>query len=93
MSLNRTKEEYNRMIIPIRCMGCGKLIADKWRWYQQELNKELAKQKALTKELPVELDGTEVIKTPEGELLKQLGMDKLCCRIHFLTHRDLIDKI
>ena len=27
------------MIIPIRCMGCGKVIADKWRYFQEELKK------------------------------------------------------
>ena len=77
------------MIIPIRCMGCGKLIADKWRYYQTKL-----KQKGvLQNENQKFIDGTEVIKTPEAEILNELGLTKLCCRIHFLTHRDLIDKI
>jgi DNA-directed RNA polymerase I, II, and III subunit RPABC5 len=77
------------MIIPIRCMGCGKLIADKWRHYQRELERARVQQK----EVQQFMDGTELIKTPEGEILKSLGIEKLCCRIHFLTHRDLIDKI
>ena len=27
------------MIIPIRCMSCGKTLADKWRFYQDEVKK------------------------------------------------------
>lgn len=79
------------MIIPVRCMGCGKLIADKWRFYQRELEK----QKVLEKESQqfMEVNGSEQLKTPEGDILIALGITKLCCRIPFLTHRDLIDKI
>lgn len=77
------------MIIPIRCMGCGKLIADKWRYYQQKLEEA----RVLNKETQQFMDGTEPVKTPEGDILTRLGIEKLCCRIHFLTHRDLIDKI
>jgi replication factor C subunit 2/4 len=29
------------MIIPIRCMSCGKTLADKWRFYQDEVKKVL----------------------------------------------------
>ncbi|NBP58859.1 hypothetical protein EBU71_20405 [bacterium] len=28
-------------------------------------------------------------KTPEGEVLDDLGMNKMCCRRHFLTHVDI----
>jgi DNA-directed RNA polymerase I, II, and III subunit RPABC5 len=28
-------------------------------------------------------------KTPEGEVLDELGMTKMCCRRHFLTHVDI----
>ena len=28
-------------------------------------------------------------KTPEGEVLDELGMRKMCCRRHFLTHVDI----
>jgi DNA-directed RNA polymerase subunit N (RpoN/RPB10) len=79
------------MIIPIRCMGCGKPIADKWRFYQ----KKIAEIRADRGEQPIFLEGKESdpIITPEGEVLKALGVTRPCCRKHFLTHRDLIDKI
>jgi DNA-directed RNA polymerase I, II, and III subunit RPABC5 len=30
-----------------------------------------------------------VDKTPEGEVLDELNMKKMCCRRHFLTHVDI----
>ena len=27
------------MIIPIRCFTCGKILGDKWNYYQKELEK------------------------------------------------------
>lgn len=30
-----------------------------------------------------------IVKTPEGHVLDNLGMKKLCCRRHFLTHVDI----
>jgi len=62
------------MIIPIKCFTCGMVIADKYRYY---VDKVLY----LTKEF--------VEKTPEGEVLDDLNMNKMCCRRHFLTHVDI----
>uniref|UniRef100_A0A6C0ERF8 Uncharacterized protein n=1 Tax=viral metagenome TaxID=1070528 RepID=A0A6C0ERF8_9ZZZZ len=28
-------------------------------------------------------------KTPEGDVLDELNMTKMCCRRHFLTHVDI----
>jgi len=81
------------MIIPIKCFTCGNVIADKYRFYQQEVRKrKLAKKFGddsndidkvvyLTKEFHD--------KTPEGEVLDELGIKKMCCRRHFLTHVDI----
>jgi DNA-directed RNA polymerase subunit N (RpoN/RPB10) len=83
------------MIIPIRCMGCGKLIADKWRWYQTRVN-QLRPQGPGSEgngAQTIFMDGTEAVKTPEGQALNELGLTRICCRKHFLTHRDLMDKI
>lgn len=77
------------MIIPIRCMNCGKTIADKWRWYQAELKKIKGDQS----DTPYYMDGTTVPDTPERRLLDQLGLTRYCCRKHFLTQKDLMDKI
>lgn len=81
------------MIIPIKCFTCGKLIANKYRFYLEEVRKrKLAKK--------TDLDDTNINKvlyltkefhekTPEGEVLDELKMNKMCCRRHFLTHVDI----
>jgi DNA-directed RNA polymerase subunit N (RpoN/RPB10) len=78
------------MIIPIRCMNCGKLIADKWRFYQRELSKQKGEAHA---EQRVYFDGTSIPETPEKKLLDVMNISRSCCRKHFLTQVDLIDKI
>lgn len=76
------------MIIPIRCMSCGNVIADKWSWYKNELSKRKAKpEERLT------MDGTQIPQSLELELMNRLGFKRPCCRKHFLTHVDLIEKI
>jgi DNA-directed RNA polymerase I, II, and III subunit RPABC5 len=70
-------------------MNCGKLIADKWRYYQAELKKLKGDQS----EVPYYMDGTTVPSTPEKKVLDELGLTRPCCRKHFLTQKDLIEKI
>ncbi len=76
------------MIIPVRCFECGKVIADKWRGYQREL-KKLKGDKDPER---VYFDGSRLQETPEKKLLDALELNQ-CCRTHFLTQVDLIDKI
>jgi DNA-directed RNA polymerase I, II, and III subunit RPABC5 len=77
------------MIIPIRCMSCGKTIADKWRYYQEEVKKR-KKDETLERYY---FDGNNIPITPEKEVLDLLNLKRPCCRKHFLTQIDLIDKI
>jgi len=77
------------MIIPIKCFTCGMVIADKYRYYQEEVRKKksakgidnINKVLYLTKEFKE--------KTPEGEVMDMLGLKKMCCRRHLLTHVDI----
>ena len=57
------------MIIPIRCMSCGKVIADKWRYFQEEV-KKLKKGESLERYY---FDGTNIPNTPEKEVLDKLS--------------------
>jgi DNA-directed RNA polymerase subunit N (RpoN/RPB10) len=80
------------MIIPVRCMNCGNVLADKWRTYQTEvarIRKMTGKESSST----IYMDATSVINTPEKIVLDKLGLRRYCCRKHFLTHVDLIEKI
>ena len=81
------------MIIPIKCFTCGMVIADKYRYYTQEVCKrKLAKRgndKSIDIDKVVYLTKEFHEKTPEGEVLDELNMKKMCCRRHFLTHVDI----
>jgi DNA-directed RNA polymerase I, II, and III subunit RPABC5 len=76
------------MIIPIKCFTCGCVIGDKYRYYLAEVKK---------KKISEEMKNDKVIyltkefrdKTPEGLVLDELKMKKMCCRRHFLTHVDI----
>lgn len=76
------------MIIPIKCFTCGKVIANKYRYYCQEVRKrKLARDIDVDKVLYLTKEFRD--KTPEGEVLDELNMTKMCCRRHFLTHVDI----
>lgn len=77
-----------KMIIPIKCFTCGMVLADKYRYYLEEVRKrkrenglDIEKVRYLTKEFNQ--------KTHEGEVMDELGLTKMCCRRHILTHVDI----
>ena len=83
------------MIIPVKCFTCGNVIANKYRFYQAEVRKrKLAKQininegsNNIDKVLYLTKEFHE--KTAEGEVMDELGLNKMCCRRHLLTHVDI----
>ena len=76
------------MIIPIKCFTCGNVLANKNRYYCQEVRK-----RKITRDLHVDkviyLTPEYSQKTPEGEVLDELNLNKMCCRRHMLTHVDI----
>lgn len=77
------------MIIPVKCVTCGKVLADKWEYYKKKCE-EMDKQK--------ESDGKEkkteskYFKEPfRKAILDELELDRYCCRRHMLGHVDIID--
>jgi DNA-directed RNA polymerase subunit N (RpoN/RPB10) len=81
------------MIIPIKCFSCGMVIADKYRFYVEEVRKKKLAKNGNDKSIDIDkvlyLTKEFHEKTPEGEVLDELGMRKMCCRRHFLTHVDI----
>jgi DNA-directed RNA polymerase subunit N (RpoN/RPB10) len=78
------------MLIPVRCFNCGKLIGDKYDYYIQELRKR----KGTNVLEPICFDGKkDISETEESKLLKEMQITRYCCRIPFLTHVDLIEKV
>ena len=65
------------MIIPIKCFTCGNVIGDKYRYYLAEVKK---------RKMSEDMKNDKVIyltkefrdKTPEGLVLDELMMKKMC---------------
>lgn len=65
------------MIFPVRCVTCGKVLCDKWRWYQEATSGGE--------------DGKGPERRMEA--MDKLGLARYCCRRHFLGHVDLVHRI
>ena len=76
------------MIIPIKCFTCGTVLANKYRYYCEEVRKRKLSKDMHTDKV-VYLTKTFSQKTPEGEVLDELLLNKMCCRRHILTHVDI----
>lgn len=75
------------MIIPVRCVSCNTVIGGKWESYLklvEKYRKELKQGNDM-----VYLTATTTA-TAEGKALDELGLKKMCCRRHLLTHVDLL---
>jgi DNA-directed RNA polymerase I, II, and III subunit RPABC5 len=69
------------------------VIADKYRFYVAEVRKRKLAKKGADESIDIDkvlyLTKEFHEKTPEGEVLDELNMKKMCCRRHFLTHVDI----
>jgi DNA-directed RNA polymerase subunit N (RpoN/RPB10) len=81
------------MIIPIKCFTCGNVLANKYRFYVEEVRKKKFAKRGNGQSIDIDkvvyLTKEFNQKTPEGEVLDELNMTKMCCRRHFLTHVDI----
>jgi len=81
------------MIIPIKCFTCGMVIANKYRYYLEQVRKKKLAKRGNDESIDIDkvmyLTKEYSEKTPEGEVLDELNMKKMCCRRHFLTHVDI----
>jgi len=76
------------MIIPVKCFSCGTVLADKYRFYQAEVRR-IKISRGLNVDKVVYLTKENIEKTPEGNVLDDLGLKNVCCRRHMLTHVDV----
>jgi DNA-directed RNA polymerase subunit N (RpoN/RPB10) len=74
------------MIIPIVCFSCRNPIAGKYMSYLKKV-KEYRKKDGKTE---MEYLTATTVKTAEGKALDDLGVHRMCCRRHFLSHVDLL---
>jgi DNA-directed RNA polymerase subunit N len=76
------------MIIPIKCFTCGEVLANKYEYYKTKV-KEIKLSQSMDINKVIYLTQVNVNKTPEGIVLDDLGLKKMCCRRHMLTHVDI----
>lgn len=76
------------MIIPIKCFTCGKVLADKYRYYLSEVRR-IKLEKGLDIEKVIYMTKTNNSKTTEGIIMDNLNLTSPCCRRHMLTHVDI----
>lgn len=78
------------MIIPIRCFTCGKVIADKWRSYERQCAELDARVSVQVSDIEPDRSGQGLLNvSPRDDILNGLGLVRMCCRRHMLTHVDL----
>ena len=65
------------------------MIAHQWDEYRELVKYYTDKDATKNKDAPVVADA----KTPEFRALAKLGVTMPCCRIHFITTLEMLDKI
>ena len=76
------------MIIPVKCVTCGFVLADKYRYYLNQVrSQKLAK--GLQVDSVMYLTAKHMDKTVEGTVLDNMRIRNVCCRRHMLTHVDM----
>lgn len=78
------------MIIPIRCFNCNKLIASKYRRYQKKI-KEMGVSEGTIVTASEENRDLLMKETPQMKVFDELGIERICCRRHFLSQVDILE--
>jgi DNA-directed RNA polymerase subunit N (RpoN/RPB10) len=96
------------MLIPIRCMTCGKVLADKWYYYKQRVYQDAANEESLAPGKGNEGGragragsgggsggGSEAndVKSLACRTMDKLGITNACCRRMILGHVDVHDNL
>ena len=76
------------MIIPVKCFSCGTVIGDKYLFYLSEVRR-IKISRGINIDKVIYLTKENIEKTPEGQVLDDLGLKNVCCRRHMLTHVDV----
>jgi DNA-directed RNA polymerase subunit N (RpoN/RPB10) len=74
------------MIIPVRCVTCGKVIGSKYYHYKEEVAARKKKAGLPNEDTVINMNASHIEKTIEGQILDELGLVRLCCRKVFLGH-------
>ena len=93
------------MIIPVRCFTCGKVMADKYDYYIQQVHllsistSISTSASASSEKAPHKADKEKANKHKHfdtlhtGKILDDMGLTRYCCRRHMLTTVDMMEVI
>jgi DNA-directed RNA polymerase I, II, and III subunit RPABC5 len=95
------------MLIPVKCYSCGKVLANKYVYFQNqlEIKKKELKQNSVNNindnndnndnndPLFININANVVKKTIAGEIMDDLGLIRICCRKTLLTSINIVDEI
>lgn len=86
------------MIIPVRCFTCGKLLSDKYNFYNKELlnnniNNHIPNISNIDDPLVINISAKEVKKTIVGVIMDNIGLTRDCCRKNMMTNINIIEDI
>ena len=76
------------MIIPIKCVTCGNVLADKYRYYLEQI-RQRKKERNITDRVIYYTKDMKNKNTVEAEILDELKLTNVCCRRVMLTHVDV----
>lgn len=77
------------MIVPVKCFTCGKVLADVYRVYLEEVRKIKAQQHMDTDRIIYLTHDNHLQVTPEKEVMDRFRITKMCCRNQMLTTVEL----
>jgi DNA-directed RNA polymerase subunit N (RpoN/RPB10) len=80
------------MIIPVRCLSCNKVLADKFAYYEEKC-KEIDASDLTEEQKTARKDLKEMDKKTRGKVLDDLGLTRICCRRMMLSTVDMMDLI
>lgn len=77
------------MIIPIKCVSCGNVLANKYRYYLEQVRKKKKENGDKAERVIYYTKDMKNTQTAEAEVLDDLGLTNMCCRRIMLTHVDV----
>ena len=77
------------MIIPIKCVSCGNVLANKYRYYIEQVRKKKMENGQSINKVIYYTKNMKNTQTPEAEVLDQLKLTNMCCPRVMLTHVDI----
>jgi len=73
------------MIVPVKCFGCGKVLADLYRSYLEEVRIRKGSRNMDTDKIIYLTSDNMDLVTPEKEVMDMFRIRKLCCRNQIMT--------